>query len=393
MTARRRFGRVRRLPSGRWQARYTTPSGVEAAAPSTFRTKTDAVVFLATMEADIFRGAWRDPGTPAASSTVTVEEWGRRWLDAHPRLKPKTRASYESLLRTRIAPSLGDRRPEDLGRMAVQEWVTAMDRQGLSASRVRQAHGLLSQVLDAVVAEDLLAANPCTRVRLPRLPAHEPTILSTEQVADLRAVMREPYGLLVDCLAYGGLRVGEVLALRRRSVDVAGHRLRVTESLSEVCGRHEFDRPKSHQEREVTLPGFLLDDLRAHLLGVAPAGPEALLFTSDSGGPVFYTTLRRNHWDPACRALGWTEPAPTARDPDRVRSSVTPHDLRASCGSWVAEQHGVLEAARRLGHSTASVTTRHYARALPGGDLKVAEALAGRRRLVTDRAAVAAASG
>lgn len=58
---------------------------------------------------------------------------------------------------------------------------------------------------------------------------------------------------------------------------------------------------------------------------------------------------------------------------------VTPHALRATCGSWVAEEHGVLEAARRLGHSSASVTTRHYARALDGGDLAVAEALDGRR--------------
>lgn len=58
---------------------------------------------------------------------------------------------------------------------------------------------------------------------------------------------------------------------------------------------------------------------------------------------------------------------------------VTPHALRATCASWVAEQHGVLEAARRLGHSSASVTTRHYARALHGGDEGVAVALDVRR--------------
>ena len=53
-------------------------------------------------------------------------------------------------------------------------------------------------------------------------------------------------------------------------------------------------------------------------------------------------------------------------------SDVTPHDLRATHASWVADSHGVLVAARRLGHANASVTTRHYARAVDGRDADVA---------------------
>lgn len=54
---------------------------------------------------------------------------------------------------------------------------------------------------------------------------------------------------------------------------------------------------------------------------------------------------------------------------------MTPHSIRASCASWVAESDGVLEAARRLGHNRSSVTTRHYARPMTGGDAVVAERL------------------
>lgn len=39
---RRRFGHIRRLPSGRFQARYTGPDGVDRPAPRTFRTKAEA---------------------------------------------------------------------------------------------------------------------------------------------------------------------------------------------------------------------------------------------------------------------------------------------------------------------------------------------------------------
>lgn len=52
-------------------------------------------------------------------------------------------------------------------------------------------------------------------------------------------------------------------------------------------------------------------------------------------------------------------------------ADVTFHDLRATHASWVADSHGVLVAARRLGHANASVIRRHYARALDGRDAEV----------------------
>ncbi|MFG2099328.1 tyrosine-type recombinase/integrase [Micromonospora echinaurantiaca] len=64
---------------------------------------------------------------------------------------------------------------------------------------------------------------------------------------------------------------------------------------------------------------------------------------------------------------------------------VTPHDLRAAHASWVADSHGVLVAARRLGHANASVTTRHYARAVDGRDAEVAQHLDASRAKPTRR--------
>src|SRR5438552_1657729 len=65
------------------------------------------------------------------------------------------------------------------------------------------------------------------------------------------------------------------------------------------------------------------------------------------------------------------------RNPPAVRATglvdVTPHDLRASHATWVAQRHGVMAAAARLGHAHASVTTRHYARTFEGQDRTVAD--------------------
>ena len=57
----RSFGTIRRLPSGRWQARYRGPDGALRSAPSTFTRKTDAARWLALTEAELLGGGWIDP--------------------------------------------------------------------------------------------------------------------------------------------------------------------------------------------------------------------------------------------------------------------------------------------------------------------------------------------
>lgn len=73
MTAKRRFGTLRKLPSGRWQARYLTRQRCKIAAPKTVATKTDASRFLAAIEVDQSRGVWHDPtGTRHSARGPTV---------------------------------------------------------------------------------------------------------------------------------------------------------------------------------------------------------------------------------------------------------------------------------------------------------------------------------
>jgi integrase len=81
--------------------------------------------------------------------------------------------------------------------------------------------------------------------------------------------------------------------------------------------------------------------------------------TGKTGKPLHYNAWRRRHFDPAVRAAGLAD--------------VTPHDLRATHATWVADRHGVMAAARGLGHANVSVTTRHYAQAVEGRDREIVE--------------------
>ena len=74
MTARRRFGSVRRLPSNRCQARYLDGDGERITAPDTFTTKAEAHRWLAAVETDIARGDWHDPRL----GERTLSDWAQR---------------------------------------------------------------------------------------------------------------------------------------------------------------------------------------------------------------------------------------------------------------------------------------------------------------------------
>ncbi len=91
---RREFGTVRKLPSGRYQARYTGPDGLKRPAPDTFATKKEATEWLIEKQAEILRSEWLDPD----AGSMTLTEYADRWVKDRD-LKPRTRDEYERVLR------------------------------------------------------------------------------------------------------------------------------------------------------------------------------------------------------------------------------------------------------------------------------------------------------
>ncbi len=95
MAGKRRFGRVRELPSGRWQARYKGPDGIDRPAPRTFDSKTSAERWLTLTEAEIISGDWTDPD----AGRVLFGKYASDWIEERPGLRPKTIELYRYLLR------------------------------------------------------------------------------------------------------------------------------------------------------------------------------------------------------------------------------------------------------------------------------------------------------
>lgn len=88
------FGSVRRLPSGRYQARYSDAHMNRHTAPQTFATKKAAEEWLATIRADVVRGTWRAPELGA----ITLAEFAANHLASRLDLAPRTLLTYASAL-------------------------------------------------------------------------------------------------------------------------------------------------------------------------------------------------------------------------------------------------------------------------------------------------------
>lgn len=309
---------IERRESGGWRARYRAPEGRERS--RTFARKVDAQRFLAGVETDKSRGEWIDPRL----GRTRVDDFAGRWMTAvAPTLKPKTVATYESLLRSRVQPVFGDWSMASIRPSDVQAWVGEMLEEGLSPSRIRQAHVVLSLVLQAAVRDGVVVRNVASGVRLPKLAREEAPYFDPATVDRIVAAMPEPYDLLVRILGTLGPRWGEAAALRRSSVDLLRRRLRIVESATEVGGRLVHGRTKSYGVRQVPLTPALLAKLGTHLAGVAP-DPEAPLFVSPAGGP-----LRHSNFYHRLLAPDAAEPRPSRdRAPRAAPLGRGPHDRR-----------------------------------------------------------------
>lgn len=84
----------------------------------------------------------------------------------------------------------------------------------LSASRIHQAHVVLSQILTAPVREGRLGRNVALGIKLPPISRLEAAYFEPDVVERIASSLREPYDLFVRLLGKLGPRFGE--AARRR---------------------------------------------------------------------------------------------------------------------------------------------------------------------------------
>ncbi len=114
----RRFGNVRKLPSGRYQIRYPGLDGRMRTGPETYERKGEADKALVLIEAQISAGEWTDP----ERAKIRLGDYASAWIAERPGLRPRTADLYRWLLGKHITPYLGGVLLSELSTRLVREW-------------------------------------------------------------------------------------------------------------------------------------------------------------------------------------------------------------------------------------------------------------------------------
>lgn len=405
---RRAFGRIQKLPSGRFRARYTCPNcaprgQVLHAAGTTFTSKTDAASWLTTVEADLRRAQLL--GEPyrceamkeqdAARSRAqrnTFREYAEAWLKrrsssaADRPLTMRTAGEYRRKL-DELLETFGDVPVDGITRAMVRGWwedvLPAQYPKGRPTGNAH-AYALLRTILNDAVDRELIDVNPC-RIRgagqtkrssstKPATPAEVDAIASSER-------MPARFKMAVLIGAAVGLRFGEVFELRRRDVADDGSTITVSRGMTYKDKVWRVGAPKADSTGQMDVPPHLWQPLLDHIRDHAQPGPDGLLFWREKGytgkaggctagpegsncghlpcrGGHYYSQGFDKYWRPAKAEAG--------------RPDLRFHDLRHT-GHHLAQESGANQAdlMKRLRHKTQDASLR-YTHAADGKDRLIA---------------------
>ncbi|MGB9346495.1 MAG: tyrosine-type recombinase/integrase [Ilumatobacteraceae bacterium] len=341
--------------------RFRTADGKQRS--KQFKRRRDALAFANVIEVDRQHGTLVDPRL----GRITVAEWWDQWWPTVTNLRPSTKARDEQFFRTHARPVFGTTPLGKLDRTALRAWVADLgspDGSNLAPATIHRVVQLMNKCVNAAFEDRLIAHNPVAKLPLPRIERREMRFLDTDDIWKLADEIDEAYRSFVLLGAFGGLRLGEMLGLRWKRVDLLRRRVDIAETLVSIGGHITFGPPKTKAAvRTVPLPSFVCDELSRR--AVPPVDPEGLVFESPEGFPIRATLFRRRVWRAAVAAAGL--------EPFRI------HDLRHTAVSlWVAEGANPKHVAAMAGHTSVSVVLDRYGHLYPHQDDDLMQRLASR---------------
>lgn len=347
----------------------------ERSVTKTCRTRKEADDWVATTEADKLRGTALDP----RRSSKRFDEYAATWLETRRvrgrPLAPKTSELYGVLMRVHILPAFEAMSLAEITSERVRAWHANFT----SPMTAAKSYRLLRAIMSTAVTDGRILASPCAirgggEERSPERPTVGP-----ETILALAEEIGDRFRCVVLLAGFGGLRIGEILALRRRHVDLERGTVAVVEQVVTLAGgRRLVTDPKTEAGlRKVHLSRLVVDALTDHLSTAVGAPGDALLFPATSGDLLPATTFYKA-WRPARDAVG--------------HPGLHLHDLRHAAGTlaaWTGATQKELMA--RLGHSSPAAAMRyqHAAadrdQAIASGLDTIIAALADSRRAIETR--------
>jgi integrase len=305
-----------------------------------------------------------DKGVRQERESSTVSEYLTSWLDTRQRqLATTTFVRYRHMVSRDVNPVIGAVQLKTLDTCHIEQVYSTAYSRGLSGQSCLHIHRLLHNAFRDAVRKKKLLTNVVDLVESPRPEERQLVPVSRERVKLLiEAAQGSRLAAPIAVAAVTGLRRGELLALRWRSIDFTKGSLFVDSAL-EHTREHgvRFKAPKSKSsQRPIPLAPEGIEVLLAHKAEQDRAKDDAgdyyvdndLVFPNPDGSP----------WPPDTFSVQFGKLAALVG-----LKGFRFHDVRHAFASLaLADGTSIKEVQALMGHSSPTVTLSVYARAMEG---------------------------
>ena len=338
--------------TGKWliQYRYTDWQGKRRKSTKRgFATKREAEEwlrnFLITQKADF--------------DMKFADFWKMYCADMETRLREHTMRTKKYIVELKILPYFGNKRVNDITAADIRQWQNELIKMGYSPTYLKTINNQLSAIFNYAVRYYDLKSNPCAKAgSMGKSKAEEMDFWTGEEFRKfIDSVMNKRLSYMAFMTLYWtGMRLGELLALNPKDVDLEKRTITITKSYQRLGKKDVITPPKTPKsKRVITIPEFLAADIKDYIDSLYELQENDRLF------PITKYYLEHE------MQRGIKESGVK-----RIRV----HDLRHSHASMLIELgFSPLEIANRLGHEKVETTLNTYAHLYPNKQTKLAERL------------------
>ena len=282
--------------------------------------------------------------------------WKMYCADMETRLREHTMRTKKYIVELKILPYFGNKRVNDITAADIRQWQNELIKMGYSPTYLKTINNQLSAIFNYAVRYYDLKSNPCAKAgSMGKSKAEEMDFWTGEEFRKfIDSVMNKRLSYMAFMTLYWtGMRMGELLALNPKDVDLEKSTISITKSYQRLGKKDVITPPKS--KRVITIPEFLAADIKDYMDSLYELQENDRLF------PITKYYLEHE------MQRGIKESGVK-----RIRV----HDLRHSHASMLIELgFSPLEIANRLGHEKVETTLNTYAHLYPNKQTKLAERL------------------
>ena len=285
--------------------------------------------------------------------------WKMYCADMETRLREHTMRTKKYIVELKILPYFGDKRVNDITAADIRQWQNELIKMGYSPTYLKTINNQLSAIFNYAVRYYDLKSNPCVKAgSMGKSKAEEMDFWTGEEYRKfIDSVMNKRLSYMAFMTLYWtGMRMGELLALNPKDIDLEKRTISITKSYQRLGKKDVITPPKTPKsKRVITIPEFLAADIKDYMDSLYDLQENDRLF------PITKYYLEHE------MQRGIKESGVK-----RIRV----HDLRHSHASMLIELgFSPLEIANRLGHEKVETTLNTYAHLYPNKQTKLAERL------------------